>query len=67
MPVTGIIPHLSAQLHNQILGLAWTGAGRDVVSLRSKAWWEESSPIPFDLASRLKPNLIRLLRAPWET
>ncbi|KAJ5976047.1 hypothetical protein N7481_009754 [Penicillium waksmanii] len=56
-------PQLSAQLHNQILEHAWIGAGWDVASLPSKTWWEESSPIPFDLASRLKPSLIRFLRS----
>lgn len=63
MPMTAFDPHLSAQLHNQILERAWIGAGRDVASLPSKTWWEESSPIPFDLASRLNPNLIRFLRS----
>ncbi|KAJ5599181.1 hypothetical protein N7450_000248 [Penicillium hetheringtonii] len=63
MPITGFDPHLSAQLHNRILRRAWIGAGRDVASLPSKTWWEESSPIPFDLASRLNPNLIRFLRS----
>jgi hypothetical protein len=63
-PVTGLFdPQLSAQLHNQILERAWIGAGRDVASLPSKSWWEESSPIPFDLASRLNPNLIKFLRS----
>jgi hypothetical protein len=63
MPVTGFDPQLSAQFHNQILERAWVGAGRDVASLPSKSWWEESSPIPFDLASRLNLNLIRFLRS----
>jgi hypothetical protein len=63
MPRTGFDPYLSAQLHNQILERAWIGAGRDVASVPSKTWWEESSPIPFDLASRLNPNLIRFLRS----
>lgn len=56
-------PHLSAQLHNQILEHAWVGAGRDVTLISSKSWWEEFSPIPFDLASRLNPNLIKFLRS----
>ncbi|CEJ61353.1 hypothetical protein PMG11_09888 [Penicillium brasilianum] len=63
MPVTGFDPKLSAQLHNRILERAWIGAGRDVASLPSKSWWEESSPIPVDLASRLNPNLIQFLRS----
>ncbi|KAJ5995751.1 hypothetical protein N7481_002728 [Penicillium waksmanii] len=56
-------PDLSAHLHNQILEQAWIGAGRDADSIPSKSWWEESSPIPFDLASRLNPKLIRFLRS----
>lgn len=56
-------PGLSAHLHNQILERAWIGAGRDADSIPSKTWWEEFSPIPFDLASRLNPNLIRFLRS----
>jgi hypothetical protein len=56
-------PELSAHLHNQILERAWIGAGRDANSIPSKTWWEESSPIPFDLASRLNPKLIRFLRS----
>jgi len=63
MPITGFDPYLSAQLHNQILKRAWIGAGRDVASIPSKSWWGESSPIPFDLASRLNPNLIQFLRS----
>jgi hypothetical protein len=63
MSFTTFDPHLSAQLHNQILKQAWIGAGRDVASIPSKTWWEEFSPIPFDLASRLNPNLIRFLRS----
>lgn len=62
MPITTFDPNLSAHLHNQILERAWIGAGRDITSLPSKTWWEESSPIPFDLASRLNPNLIKFLR-----
>lgn len=63
-PVSGLFdPQLSAQLHNQILERAWIGAGRDVASLPSKSWWKESSPIPFDLACRLNPNLIEFLRS----
>ncbi|CAG7989856.1 unnamed protein product [Penicillium salamii] len=56
-------PHLSAQLHNQILKQAWIGAGRDVALIPSQTWWEECSPIPFDIASRLNPNLIKFLRS----
>ncbi|CAI7644590.1 unnamed protein product [Penicillium manginii] len=56
-------PDLSAHLHNQLLERGWIGAGRDADSIPSKTWWEESSPIPFDLASRLKPKLIRFLRS----
>ncbi|KAJ5138557.1 uncharacterized protein N7515_003405 [Penicillium bovifimosum] len=56
-------PDLSAHLHNQILERGWIGAGRDADSIPSKSWWEESSPIPFDLASRLNPKLIRFLRS----
>lgn len=56
-------PELSAHLHNRILERAWIGAGRDADSIPSKSWWEESSPIPFDLASRLNPKLIRFLRS----
>ncbi|KAJ5114059.1 hypothetical protein N7456_002593 [Penicillium angulare] len=65
MPVTasGFDPHLSARLHNEILKRAWIGAGRDAASIPSKTWWEESSPIPFDLASRLNRNLILFLRS----
>jgi hypothetical protein len=63
MSSTTFDPHLSAQLHNQVLKQAWIGAGRDVTSIPSKTWWEEFSPIPFDLASRLNPNLIRFLRS----
>lgn len=63
MSVTGFDPHLSAQLHNQILERAWIGAGRDAASIPSKTWWEESWPMTFDLASRLNPNLIRFLRS----
>jgi hypothetical protein len=63
MPDIVFDPHLSAQLHNQILERAWTGAGRDIASLPSKTWWEESTPVPFDLASRLNPNLIKFLRS----
>ncbi|CAI7576292.1 unnamed protein product [Penicillium pancosmium] len=71
MPKAVFDPQLSAQLHNQILEHAWIGAGRDIASLPSKTWWEEASPIPFDLASRLKPSLIRFLRSAraiiWDT
>lgn len=63
MPVTGFDPELSAQLHNRIFERAWIGAGRDVASLPSKSWWEESFPIPVDLASRLNPKLIQFLRS----
>lgn len=56
-------PRLSAEIHNKILEHAWIGAGRDVASLPSKSWWEDSFPIPFDLASRLNPNLVRFLRS----
>ncbi|CDM30150.1 hypothetical protein DTO013E5_8168 [Penicillium roqueforti] len=63
MSFTTFDPHLSAQLHNQILKQAWIGAGRDVASIPSRTWWEEFSPIPFDLASRLNPNLVRFLRS----
>lgn len=62
MPTATFDPNLSAHLHNQILKRAWIGAGRDITSLPSQTWWEESSPIPFDLASRLNPNLIKFLR-----
>ncbi|KAJ5612064.1 hypothetical protein N7510_005258 [Penicillium lagena] len=63
MPATEFDPHLAAQLHNQIFERAWVGAGRDVSSLPSKSWWGESSPVPFDLASRLNPKLIQFLRS----
>lgn len=55
-------PELSAKFHNKIFEHAWSGTGRDVASLPSTSWWEQSSPIPFDLASRLNPNLVRFLR-----
>lgn len=55
-------PELSAKFHNKIFEHAWIGTGRDLTSLPSTTWWEKSSPIPFDLASRLNPNLIRFLR-----
>jgi hypothetical protein len=63
MPATEFDPYLAAQLHNQILERAWVGGGRDVSSLPSKSWWEESSPMPFDLATRLNPKLIQFLRS----
>lgn len=56
-------PQLSAEIHNRILEHAWIGAGREVASLPSTSWWEESSLISFDLASRLNPNLVRFLRS----
>jgi hypothetical protein len=62
MPQSSFGPELSAELHNKIFEHAWISAGRDVTSLPSTSWWEKSSPIPFDLASRLKPNLVRFLR-----
>lgn len=55
-------PQLSAKLHNKILEHAWNGTGRDISSLPSTTWWEESSPVSFDLASRLSPKLIQFLR-----
>lgn len=63
MPATEFDPHLAAQLHNQILKQGWVGAGRDISSLPSKSWWEESFPVPFDLATRLNPKLIQFLRS----
>lgn len=62
MPESSFDPQLSAELHNRILQHAWTGVGRDVSSLPSTTWWEESSPVPFDIASRLNPKLIQFLR-----
>jgi hypothetical protein len=58
----GFDPELSAEIHNKILEHAWIGTGREVASLPS-SWWDEYSPIPFDLASRLNPNLIRFLQS----
>ncbi|KAJ5779983.1 hypothetical protein N7457_005143 [Penicillium paradoxum] len=55
-------PQLSAKCHNKILEYAWIGAGRDLSSLSSETWWENSSPVSFDLASRLSPKLIQFLR-----
>ncbi|KAJ5139691.1 hypothetical protein N7448_003099 [Penicillium atrosanguineum] len=62
MPESSFDPQLCAKLHNRILEHAWVGAGRDLASLPSTSWWEESSPITFDLASRLSPKLILFLR-----
>lgn len=62
MPELAFDPQLSAQLHNKILHHAWVGAGRDPALLPSASWWEASSPVPFDVASRLNPNLICFLR-----
>lgn len=57
-------PQRSAELHNQILQYAWTGAGHDIASLPS-TWWEEYSPI--DLEPRLTPKLAQFLRSARST
>ena len=62
MPESPFDPQLSAQLHNAILHHAWTAAGHDLASLPSATWWEGSSPVPYDVASRLNANLICFLR-----
>jgi hypothetical protein len=62
MPVSTFDPELSAQLHNEILRRAWIGAGRDLASLPSTTWWEISSPVPAEIATKLNPNLICFLR-----
>ena len=61
MPVSRFNPELSAELHNKILEHGWIGAGRQLDTLPS-TWWEEFSPISFDIATRLNPTLIRFLR-----
>lgn len=62
MPESPFDPQLSAQLHNAILRHAWTAAGHDLASLPSTTWWEGSSPVSYDIASRLNANLICFLR-----
>jgi hypothetical protein len=63
MPTSRFNPELSGELHNKILEYGWIGSGREITSLPSTTWWEQFSPISFDLASRLKPSLIRFLRS----
>ncbi|CAI7601020.1 unnamed protein product [Penicillium viridicatum] len=58
-------PQRSAELHNQILHHAWTGAGHDVASLPSTTWWEDYSPV--DLEPRLTPKLAKFLRSARST
>ncbi|KAJ6118485.1 hypothetical protein N7471_013105 [Penicillium samsonianum] len=53
-------PQRSAELHNQILQYAWTGAGY-ISPLPSTTWWEEYSPVNLD--SRLTPKLAQFLRS----
>lgn len=57
-------PHRSAELHNQILQHAWTGAGHDIAFLPS-TWWEEYSPV--DLEPRLTPKFAQFLRSARST
>lgn len=63
MPVFRFNPEVSAELNNKILDHGWTGAGRELDTLPSTTWWENFSPILFDVASRLNPTLIRFLRS----
>jgi hypothetical protein len=63
MPVSRFNPELSAELHNKILEHGWIGAGRELGTLPPTTWWEEFSPISFDVATRLNPTLIRFLRS----
>lgn len=63
MPLSRFKPELSAELHNKILEHGWIGAGRELDTLPSTTWWEEFSPISFDVATRLNPTLIRFLRS----
>ncbi|KAJ5966638.1 hypothetical protein N7501_002886 [Penicillium viridicatum] len=58
-------PQRSAELHNQILHHAWTGAGHDIASIPSTTWWEEYSPV--DLEPRLTPKLAQFLRSARST
>lgn len=57
-------PQRSAELHNQILQHACTGAGHDIASLPS-TWWEKYSPV--DLEPRLTPKLAQFLRSARST
>lgn len=62
MPESPFDPQRSAQLHNEILRHAWTGAGRDLASLPSTTCWEISSPVPAEIATTLSANLVSFLR-----
>ncbi|KAJ5770013.1 uncharacterized protein N7511_002064 [Penicillium nucicola] len=58
-------PQRSAELHDEILRYAWTGAGHDIDSLPSTTWWEECRPV--GLESRLTSKLAQFLRSARST